>query len=376
MSDNTKRGQKGFSLAELMVALTVTMIISGGIFALLTAGNTAFRKEPELADQQQALRVAMDLISRDILDAGEGLPITAPVFTALDSGGGCTAGLNGCGMAGSMGTAAAAARTGDGVNTDVLEIVGAEGSCPALRVCSGTIGEVSPFVTREQIPDCMTRDGRLPGLVLITDGLVYGIQAAVVGAVSGRDSCGGGFPENRNGSIDTRTVGLGAWAPSGVPKNPVNDPVYLYGARVVRYRVAPGPDPTIPVLWRSSRGRYNAAGSSVPDPGVGAQPANSPWQVVGQGIEDLQIQYLSGAGVWSNSPPNPPPPNGALATTVMQVRIALSARITAGNPGEMKGATNPPAGGVGPMAIRGTLVSVVAPRRNLSLEQMVGNEFR
>ena len=48
--------QRGFSLIELTVAMTVTLIITGAMFQLLTAGKSAFRREPELSDRQQNIR--------------------------------------------------------------------------------------------------------------------------------------------------------------------------------------------------------------------------------------------------------------------------------------------------------------------------------
>ena len=68
--------ERGFSLVELMVAMTVTLIVSGAIYGLLTSGSNAFRREPELADRQQNIRVAMDLISRDVYNAGASCPRT------------------------------------------------------------------------------------------------------------------------------------------------------------------------------------------------------------------------------------------------------------------------------------------------------------
>ena len=50
------RQQRGFSLVELMVAMTVTLIVSGAIYGLLTSGSSAFRREPEVADRQQNIR--------------------------------------------------------------------------------------------------------------------------------------------------------------------------------------------------------------------------------------------------------------------------------------------------------------------------------
>ena len=77
-------GQQGFSMIELLVAMTVTLIVSSAIYGLLTAGGSAFRREPEMADRQQNIRIAMDAISRDIEAAGGGGPLVGQVFTHTD----------------------------------------------------------------------------------------------------------------------------------------------------------------------------------------------------------------------------------------------------------------------------------------------------
>ena len=68
------RAQAGFSLVELLVAMTVTLIITGAVFGLLSGGQNAFRREPERTDRQQNIRMAMDLIMRDIATAGAAMP--------------------------------------------------------------------------------------------------------------------------------------------------------------------------------------------------------------------------------------------------------------------------------------------------------------
>src|SRR5512139_3594729 len=106
----TRRHERGFSLVELMMAMTITLIVSAAIYGLLTSGSNAFRREPEVADRQQNIRVAMDLIARDVFNAGAALPTFSQVFTITDPpGGGCVSadGLNGCGVSGMMGGAAA-----------------------------------------------------------------------------------------------------------------------------------------------------------------------------------------------------------------------------------------------------------------------------
>ena len=86
------RNARGFSLVELMVAMTVTLIVSGAIYGLLTSGSNAFRREPEIADRQQNIRAAMDLIARDVFSAGAALPTFAQVFTRADPDGACADG--------------------------------------------------------------------------------------------------------------------------------------------------------------------------------------------------------------------------------------------------------------------------------------------
>ena len=48
--------QGGFSMVELMIAMTCTLIISGAIFQLVGAGQNAFRKEPSMSERQQNIR--------------------------------------------------------------------------------------------------------------------------------------------------------------------------------------------------------------------------------------------------------------------------------------------------------------------------------
>ncbi len=78
--------QSGFSLVELLVAVTVTMIVSGAVYGLLASGQGAFRKEPALSDRQANIRSAMDQIARDLSGAGAGMPPFAQVLApGLDS---------------------------------------------------------------------------------------------------------------------------------------------------------------------------------------------------------------------------------------------------------------------------------------------------
>ncbi len=372
--------ERGFSLVELMIAVTVTLIVSGAIYGLLASGSNAFRREPEMADRQQNIRIAMDLVTRDVFNAGAALPTFAQVFTLADPAGGACAGalgLNGCGVTGTLGSAAAAARApGDGgdlsESTDVLEIVSTDEQCPVQTVCNAVVpGTADTFSTREGVPACV----RPQGLFLLTDNTSFVVQPGQVQA--GGTPCPSGDP--RNGTV---TLGVlpDAFRPPAAPLPspapgvwpPIATPViYLYQARVARYRIAPSLDPTDPgpALWRSETGRYATGGALALEPGDSAFTlAGSPWEQVARGIEDLQVEYMWGDGLWHNRPP--------LSTTndwnslVRQVRITLSARASAVN---VAGATT--AGGGAPAALRGQLSTTVTPRAAFNELQM-GNKIQ
>jgi prepilin-type N-terminal cleavage/methylation domain-containing protein len=350
----TMRQQRGFSLVELIVAMTVTLIVSSAIYGLLSAGGSAFRREPELADRQQNIRAAMDLIARDVYSAGASLPTFAQVFTRNDPAGACAGSLNSCGTAGTMGPAAAGLRLDD-EDVDVLEMVSTDEQCPFQTVCSAAPvgGSLGLFVTRERVPQCA-----FPGLALLTDNALFAVQA-VTGAAGAAACLGppaGASPPNGNLTL---TAGLAPWNAALPPAAAATPNIFLYRARLVRYRVAPNTDPmdTLPSLWRTESGRFDPAdGLVIPEPGdPGFVAGGSPWQLVARGIEDLQVEYLDGNGAWQNQPPVSLVNNWA--TLVRRVRITLSARVGVANlGGETAG------GGGAPIAVRGQLSTVVAPR--------------
>jgi prepilin-type N-terminal cleavage/methylation domain-containing protein len=372
-------GQRGFSLVELMVAMVITLIVSGAIYGLLTTGGNTFRREPDVADRQQNIRIAMDAIARDVENAGGGMPLVGQVFTHTDdpAGGPNPTGagtpyLNGAGPQGVLGAAGEALRgappTGNGVdtsdNTDVLEIIIGDASCPVYRVClpAGLNGTATTVFTREEIPaaGCLLAPGSpgSQGLVLLTDNRLFTVHPATLNPAGS----GCGSATNKNGEIDLVDA-LPEWLPIGGALTAAGgNQAFLYSAKLVRYMVAPSLDAADPVpsLWRSETGRYDATGAAAPVPVVGT----TNWQVVARGIEDLQVEYLNGGELWSNNPGivNPCAATGCqpadYANVVRRVRVTLSARATAAN---LQGETAP-AGGTAPNAVRGQLVSVLTPR--------------
>lgn len=369
----TLAGQRGFSMIELMVAMVITLVVSGAIFGLLTVGGNAFRREPEVADRQQNIRIAMDSIMRDITNAGSGMPLMSQMFTHTDtanpganSTGAGAPFLNGLGPQGVMGPAGMALRgggpTGSGAdtsdNSDVLEIVTADEACPSFHVCTAPApppldGTAAALLTLESIPagGCMLSSGT--GLVLLTDAAqLFTIQPATLNGNG--SACGG----TSNGSVNLG-VALPQWPTAsaiGVAQ------ALMYTAHVVRYMIAPGLDPVdnSPSLWRSDTGRYDPANAGA-GPIWDVPAANrTNWQLIARGIEDLQVEYLNGSDLWSNNPDVVPAcaPNCNYGRVVRRVRVTLSARAIAPR---LLGETTP-AGGAAPNAVRGQLVSIGTPR--------------
>ena len=324
----TRKSQAGFSLIELLVAMVATMVIAGAVFKLMTAGNSAFRREPELSDRQQQIRMGMSVIAEDILRAGAGMPHFMQIFEN---------GLDGVGSMGSTGQ-----------NTDEIEMLTAS-DCPVLSVCSSPGTNV---VTRQELSPCFS----LPNVALLID-----VDPPKVGAYWAEDpgaatvaSCSGSASA-RNGHINLPPGQSDLNRPGG----PGFDPDFLMVGAVARYRINVAADGT-PNLERSPTGGMDKDGT--------------PWQVVARGVEDMQIEYLNGTA-WNDEPgtvscaascANPTPAD--YDTIVRKVRVRLSARALAPN---LQGATTSAVGD----AVRGELTSEFVPKAAGTALQISGSEI-
>src|SRR5919106_840121 len=64
--------QRGFTMIELLVGITIATIVSAAAFTALTSSSKATRANDQTAQTQQNARVAMELLSHDIKMAGYG----------------------------------------------------------------------------------------------------------------------------------------------------------------------------------------------------------------------------------------------------------------------------------------------------------------
>ena len=68
------RGARGFTLIELMIALAMFSLVSLAGFTVLSSGQKSSVMNDEVVKMQQSVRLAVDLIARDIRMAGYGNP--------------------------------------------------------------------------------------------------------------------------------------------------------------------------------------------------------------------------------------------------------------------------------------------------------------
>jgi type II secretory pathway pseudopilin PulG len=335
MDSDVRSPQAGFSLTELLVAMLVTMIVSGAVFGLMTAGQGAFRREPELTDRQQNIRLAMDLIQRDISSAGVGMEPFEQAFSGGDGVAEAAPLLDGQGPLGPGLNAAVVPATGATANSDVLEVMGSDGECNEVPLAAAAANDVT---TRIGLPACY----RPNTLVAVAYQVTPTNTATRWGF--GRGLVTGNTLVNVNAPYPLKAELQGN-------ANATPNPVRLLPLQIARYAIAVDAD-GVPNLWRSTQGGINPADglrAAVGDPLGG-------WQLIARGIEDLQVQYVQANNVVVNTAPlvNDWP------LIVREVRVILWARALAPLlAGQTRANTN-----VGNF-VRGSLVSSTTPRQAL-----------
>jgi prepilin-type N-terminal cleavage/methylation domain-containing protein len=303
----------GFSLVELLVAMTITLIIAGSVFGLLTVGQDAFKREPERSDLQQNIRVSMDLIMKDVASAGMQMDPWVRAFRP---------GLDGTGALGS----------------DVLEIVGSDGTCNALRAAQTGAATLNLV---QGAPPCFTANAS--SMMVVTYSPAAGVSRTGWGLVSGL-------------AAGATSVAFAGTQPAGADAVPLNANTSSIGvAKLVRYEIFTPPLPDgVPSLYRSDTGGYNAAGAFQPVPAAAGN-----WQLIARGIENLQVDYRVGPNAWTGAGAGAPAVTLNDPTTIIsEVRVTVSGR---GIKSKLAGQT----AGPGVATLRAQLVSVCAPRAAL-----------
>ncbi|HEX4950215.1 MAG TPA: type II secretion system protein [Blastocatellia bacterium] len=82
-----KRSQQGFSIIEMLVAMTITIGLTATLFYFFKLSQDTFVVDGARADLNQNFRAAIDLVARDIQAAGAGIPMFLGPVASKDGGG-------------------------------------------------------------------------------------------------------------------------------------------------------------------------------------------------------------------------------------------------------------------------------------------------
>jgi prepilin-type N-terminal cleavage/methylation domain-containing protein len=71
---STGANERGFTLIELLITMAITTVILGATMMAMNNATSATQTATQIADLNNGLRTAMDLMVRDMLQVGQGLP--------------------------------------------------------------------------------------------------------------------------------------------------------------------------------------------------------------------------------------------------------------------------------------------------------------
>lgn len=84
---NCKTQEQGFSILEMLVAMSITVGLTGTLFYFFKQSQDAFVVESARTEMNQNFRAALDLMARDVQAAGAGIPQFLGPIAGKDGGG-------------------------------------------------------------------------------------------------------------------------------------------------------------------------------------------------------------------------------------------------------------------------------------------------
>jgi type IV pilus assembly protein PilW len=254
--------ERGFSLVELMAAVLITTVIVAAALTTVVSSNRANHVNSQVADTQQNVRVAMDIISKDIRLAGFNYSATDPATPVIV---GCSSGGRPVGLL-PQDQNVGGADTGPDRVSLVVPVLTSPATPWALSVVATPPPPDFPPYTTISMPAAAISDMQTHGLAI---GSVVSLGGAVSRRVSGMTA----------GTI-TFDMGVDGTFPVGTP-------VYLM--QCVQYQIA----------------------TNVATCGANSAPClvrnNIP---IVDGVEDLQLAYACDG--CNTGAPNPPVADGVI----------------------------------------------------------------
>ena len=329
--DTRRRSEAGFSLIEMLVSMGIlTLVVSG---ALLGMSNVMRSNDTvvQMAAMNNALRTGMDLMIRDLLQVGSGLPGGHAV--TIPNGAGATAvrlpgppGSNFVTAAGEATIAAVVPRPGAGPNvngipTDVVSVMMADNTFLNIgltAITATTVDVVGPQPILDAGPDRVSAGQ----LMMISKGsLTTLVQVTAVNTAARRLTFATGDSLNLNqpGAAAGSLAALNAAAPANSPAS-----TNITRVRMITYYLDTTADPRHPRLVRRINNGHPTSFS------------NTLGTAVAIDVENLQLSYDISNG--TNNPGNVKMGPADLLTTgacspvacaptqIRKVNIALSGR--------------------------------------------------
>lgn len=236
-------GEAGFTLIELMIGVAVAVVVMAAAFTILTTTSKSLQANERIVDTQQNLRVAMELLVRDLKLAGFGNP-GVPI-------GACT----------NVIVPADQTPTGPDSGPDSVQLL-----VPTTRATGANRWTLKNPTTTAGTNQITLQPGAVADMV--TSGLANASYVSIGGSATAQVTA-------YDASASTINVAIPPplWFQ-------VEDPIYLL--QCIRYRVVSAPDPgnlcggVTPCLTRGVAGVVA---------GPNAEAA------IAEGIEDLQLAY-------------------------------------------------------------------------------------
>jgi prepilin-type N-terminal cleavage/methylation domain-containing protein len=284
-AEDPRAGNAGFSLVELMVAMLILLVVMGGALTALTNAFRANDSVQIITGVNNNLRIGADLIVRDFIQVGQGLPtgrtVQVPSFTGAlqiqrphPQGSACTSWPAGTQSIPAVTAGPGCGPTIEGVATDMVTTLAVDSILDTIPIQSfnvaghqATVSTPAQATTGKDISVGTSDDIRVGDLLMFTKGTLSAM--VYVTAVDGNQTVtfAAGDPMNLNqfhaSPDDAGTVDdLAGTAPTTAQSASVSR------IRMITYYLDNTIDPTTPRLirhlgWGDPAAAVNQRGRTV-----------------------------------------------------------------------------------------------------------------
>jgi len=305
INEGSTAGHAGFTLVELLIAMVIVAVVMGATLTALTNAYRATESAKGIIGLNNSLRIAADLVVRDLIQVGQGMPTGRTVQVPNGAGAlriqrphpqgsACTQWPAGTITISAVNVGPGCGPVINGVATDMVTTLAVDSTLDAVPVWSFDVNAHSATVSLPaQATDGIDistggpDDVRVGDLMMFTKGSASAL--AYVTAVNGGQAFtfGTGDPMNLNqfaAALNGTVDDLAALAPTTANSSNVSR------IRMITYYLDNTIDPTTPRLIRHMNwGDPTAA-------------VNMRGRTVAFGIENLQLTYdmVDGVNNWSN----------------------------------------------------------------------------